>query len=118
MASNKFLDELAAKIGEAIRSNPAKDLEKNVRAGLGSMFSKLDLVTRDEFEVQAQLLLRTRERLEALEEKLRAMEQERAATTGGAATPGGPGAVAGSAGLADPEVGGTGGTPGLQGGPG
>ena len=86
MLTSKFLDDLAGRIGEAIKSSPAKDIEKNVRAALGTMFSKLDLVTRDEFEVQAQLLLRTRERLEQLEEKARQLE----ARVAGESAPGGP----------------------------
>jgi BMFP domain-containing protein YqiC len=65
---------MAARIGEAVRASPAKDLEKNVRAMLGTLFTKLDLVTRDEFEVQAQVLLRTREKLEQLEQRLKALE--------------------------------------------
>jgi hypothetical protein len=74
MFDTKFLDEMAARIGEAVRASPAKDLEKNVRAMLGTLFTKLDLVTRDEFEVQAQVLLRTREKLEQLEQRLKALE--------------------------------------------
>ena len=74
MFDTKFLDEMAARIGEAVRASPAKDLEKNVRAVLGTLFTKLDLVTRQEFEVQAQVLLRTRERLEQLEQRLQALE--------------------------------------------
>jgi BMFP domain-containing protein YqiC len=70
MPTNKVLDDLATKLGEVFRSSPAKDIERNTRALLGTVFSKLDLVTRDEFEVQAQLLLRTREKLERLEARL------------------------------------------------
>jgi BMFP domain-containing protein YqiC len=75
MFDTKFLDEMAARISEAVKSSPAKDLEKNVRALLASLFSRLDLVTREEFEVQAQVLLRTREKLEQLEQRLSALEE-------------------------------------------
>ena len=46
------------------------DVEKNIKTALSGMFSKLDLVTREEFDVQAQVLIRTREKLEALEQQV------------------------------------------------
>jgi BMFP domain-containing protein YqiC len=95
MLTSKFLDDLATRIGDAIRASPAKDIEKNVRAALGSVFNKLDLVTRDEFEVQAQLLLRTRERLTQLEEKLRALEAAAGAPVSAAASGATPGTMPG-----------------------
>jgi BMFP domain-containing protein YqiC len=51
------------------------DVEKNMRSALSSMFSKLDLVTREEFDVQTQVLQRTREKLEALEQRVSSLEQ-------------------------------------------
>jgi hypothetical protein len=75
MFDTKFLDELAERIGEAVRASPAKDLEKNIRALLGTLFTRLDLVTREQFEVQAQILLRTREKLEQLEARLDALDK-------------------------------------------
>ncbi len=51
------------------------DVEKNIRTALSGMFAKLDLVTREEFDVQAQVLQRTREKLEALEQKVTELEQ-------------------------------------------
>jgi BMFP domain-containing protein YqiC len=74
MLSNKTFDELAAKIGRAIESSPAKDIEQNVRAMLSSGLARLDLVPRAEFDVQAQVLLRTREKVEALEKRLGELE--------------------------------------------
>jgi ubiquinone biosynthesis accessory factor UbiK len=74
MLNPKTFDELAAKIGQAIQNSPAKDIEKNVKAMLGSGFARLDLVPRAEFEVQAQVLLRTREKVEALEQRLADLE--------------------------------------------
>ena len=53
-----------------------EDIEKNVRATLNSAFTKMELVTREEFDVQASLLSRTREKLEALQEKLSEMEKQ------------------------------------------
>jgi hypothetical protein len=68
------LDELAARIGKAIEASPARDIEKNVKALLASGLSRLDLVTRQEFDVQAQVLLRTREKLDRLEAQVADLE--------------------------------------------
>jgi len=62
--------EMQNKVGEAIRNSPAKDLEKNVRTMMTQGFQKLDLVTRDEFDLQAKVLAKTREKLTALEAKV------------------------------------------------
>jgi BMFP domain-containing protein YqiC len=51
------------------------DVEKNVRSALSGMFAKLDLVTREEFDVQSQVLQRTRAKLEVLEQKVAELEQ-------------------------------------------
>jgi len=67
-------EQLAAAVPEGLRSM-REDLEQNFRAVLRSSLSKLDLVTRDEFEVQEAVLTRTREKLEALEEKLEQFEK-------------------------------------------
>ena len=53
-----------------------EDLEKNLRATLNATFSKMELVTREEFDIQASLLSRTREKLEILEEKLSELEKQ------------------------------------------
>lgn len=74
MLNPKTFDELAAKIGKAIENSPAKDIEKNVRAMLGSGLARLDLVPRAEFEIQAQVLLKTREKVEQLEARLADLE--------------------------------------------
>ena len=74
MLNPKTFDELAARIGQAIENSPAKDIEKNVKAMLSSGLSRLDLVPRAEFDVQAQVLLKTREKLEALERRLAELE--------------------------------------------
>jgi BMFP domain-containing protein YqiC len=74
MLNTKVFDELAAKIGQIIQSSPAKDIEKNVKAMLSSGLSRLDVVPRAEFDIQAQVLLKTREKLEALERRLADLE--------------------------------------------
>jgi len=79
MLKSKTLDDISARIGEAIAHSPARDIEKNVRALLTGAFSRLDLVSREEFEVQAQVLLRTREKLEAIEARVAELEARMAA---------------------------------------
>ena len=75
MLNAKTFDEIAARIGQIIESSPAKDIEKNVKAMLSSTLARLDLVPRAEFEVQAQVLLKTRAKVEALEKRLAELEE-------------------------------------------
>jgi len=82
MLNTGKLDELAQRIGRMIETSPAKDIEKNIKAMLQSGLARLDLVPRDEFAVQAQLLVRTRERLEALEARLAELEGQLTKTGG------------------------------------
>ncbi len=77
MLNQKFFDDLSSRLNEAIQSSPAKDIEKNVRALLMQGFAKLNLVTREEFDVQAQVLTRTREHLTALEARVAELEAQR-----------------------------------------
>lgn len=72
--NSQTLDELAARIGAALESSPARDLEKNVKALLTSGLARLDVVTRAEFDVQREVLLRTREKLEKLESRVAELE--------------------------------------------
>ena len=74
MLSQKLFDELSNKISETIAASPAKDLEKNVRSMMGAAFTRMDLVTREEFDVQQEVLARTREQLAALETRLTELE--------------------------------------------
>ena len=66
MRNQKIFEEVSAKIKDVLGQSPAADIEKNLRAVLHSVFNQLDLVTREEFEVQQAVLLRTREKLEQL----------------------------------------------------
>ncbi|MGQ9686795.1 MAG: accessory factor UbiK family protein [Thiobacillaceae bacterium] len=75
MLKQKLIEEFTARISEVLAASPAKDLEKNLKATLAALFAKLDLVTREEFDVQAQVLARTREQLGALEARLAKLEQ-------------------------------------------
>jgi BMFP domain-containing protein YqiC len=76
MNKTSFLDELQEKVGQVLAQSPAKDIERNVKALLSQGFAKLDLVTREEFEVQTQILARTRTKLEALEARVAELEAQ------------------------------------------
>ncbi|NMG75622.1 accessory factor UbiK family protein [Aromatoleum diolicum] len=76
MAGPRFLDDIGAKLSELANSNPARDFEKNAKAMLGSAFGKLDLVTREEFDVQREVLAHARQKLAELEERVAALESE------------------------------------------
>ena len=74
MVNTKFLDEFGSKLSELLAQSPAKDIEKNVKAMMAGAFSKMELVTHEEFEVQREVLARTRERLAQLEAKVAELE--------------------------------------------
>jgi len=71
----RYLDELNKKVSELLAASPAKDIEKNLRALLSSAFSRLDLVTREEFDVQQEVLARTREKLKQMEARVAELER-------------------------------------------
>ena len=70
MIDPKIFDELSKRLSDTIAASPAADIEKNARALLSGFFSRLDFVTREEFDVQAKVLQRTREKLQALEARI------------------------------------------------
>jgi len=75
MLKQKLAQEVAGKVSEILAFSPAKDMEKNLKASLAAWLSKLDLVTREEFDVQTQVLARTREKLQELEARLASLEK-------------------------------------------
>ena len=77
MLDPKMLEDFGAKMSALLANTPARDIEKNAKAMLSGFFGKLDLVTREEFDVQAQVLARTREKLQALEARVDALEKAR-----------------------------------------
>ena len=77
MLDPKTLEEIGAKMSALLANSPAKDIEKNAKAVISGLLGKLDLVTREEFDIQAQVLARTRERLQALEARVEALEKAR-----------------------------------------
>lgn len=77
MLDPKMLEEFGTKMSALIAASPAKDFEKNAKAVMAGWFAKLDLVTREEFDVQAEVLARTREKLKELEARVEALERAR-----------------------------------------
>ena len=87
-----WMEDFQKNLSDLIAKSPAADVERNVRAMLTQGFSKLDLVTREEFDIQADLLARTRARVEQLAAQVDALQAERAGqsaatTTSATATP-------------------------------
>ena len=78
MLDPKVFEDISAKMSALLASSPAKDIEKNAKAMMSGLLGKLDLVTREEFDVQAQGLARTREKLKELEARVEALEKARA----------------------------------------
>ena len=70
------LNDLQSRVSDLLKNSPARDVERNVRAMLSQGFSKLELVTREEFDAQTQVLVRTRARLEELERRVAELEQK------------------------------------------
>ena len=74
MSTPRFLDEIGAKLSELAANSPVRDFVKNAKAMLGGAFSKLDLVTRDEFEIQREVLANARQKLVELEARVAELE--------------------------------------------
>lgn len=72
----RFIDDLTARIRSLLDQGPAADFERNVRTLLTGALSRLDLVTREEYDIQREVLLRTREKLESLEARVAELERE------------------------------------------
>jgi BMFP domain-containing protein YqiC len=75
MTSQNLFEAIDRKMKEILARGPAADLEKNLRALLAAAFGRLDLVTREEFDVQREVLARTRAKLQQLEAKLAELEK-------------------------------------------
>lgn len=74
MLDSKFVEDISRKVSDLMAQSPLADVEKNMRALLQSTFAKLDLVTREEFDVQTQVLQNARAQLTALEQKITELE--------------------------------------------
>lgn len=73
--SNEKINDLSNKIKQLVESSPISELETNLRALIQGALTKMELVSREEFDIQAALLARTREQLTALEAKIHQLEQ-------------------------------------------
>ncbi len=71
-----FINDVVGKLGEMLKQSPAKDIEQNLKAGVTAMLGKLDMVSREEFDVQTEVLARTRAKLEQLEARLAELEKQ------------------------------------------
>ena len=76
MLDPKMFEDFTQRVSSLIANSPAADVEKNVRAMMSSFFSKLDLVTREEFDTQANVLARTRQLVEQLTARLDELEKK------------------------------------------
>ena len=74
MKPNAWFEEFQKNVSELIAKSPAADIERNVKAFAGQAFNRMDLVTREECDVQADLLNRAQVRIEALEQQMHALE--------------------------------------------
>ncbi len=76
MISVKIIDKVSAAVSNVLPSQLSSDVKKNMRAALQSTLERLDLVTREELEVQQAVLARTREKLQELEKKIATLEKQ------------------------------------------
>jgi len=79
MNRTQWLEDFQKNLSDLIARSPAADLERNVKAMMGQAFTRMDLVTREEFDVQAELLARARERVDQLDAQVRQLEARVAA---------------------------------------
>ena len=80
MTARTVLDDLQERLSGLLAQTLAADIERNAKALLAQGFAKLELATREEFEVQSEVLARTRARLEALEKRVAELESRLAQT--------------------------------------
>ena len=74
MTARTVLDDLQERLSGLLAQTPAADIERNAKALLAQGFAKLELATREEFDVQSEVLARTRAKLEALEKRVAELE--------------------------------------------
>ncbi|MDG1096713.1 MAG: accessory factor UbiK family protein [Methylophilaceae bacterium] len=74
MLNSQVLNNLSIKIKEIVKSSPLEDMDKNIHALIQGAFTKMELVSREEFDVQTEVLRSTREKLKLCEEKLAELE--------------------------------------------
>jgi ubiquinone biosynthesis accessory factor UbiK len=72
-----LIDELSDRLKALLASGPVQDLDKNVKALVTGVFARMELVTREEFDIQRAVLARTREQVAALEARVAELERQR-----------------------------------------
>lgn len=75
MQKSPWFEEFQKNVADLIARSPAADIERNVKAFMGQTFTRMDLITREEFDVQVSLLGNAQARIQALESQLQALEQ-------------------------------------------
>ena len=76
MFNTDKINEISNKINDMIKSSPLADIDKNIHALIQGAFTKMELVSREEFDVQTEVLCNTREKLVQLEVKLAELEKQ------------------------------------------
>ena len=76
MEPARLIEEVSARLSELLAASPAQDVERNVKALVASTLERLELATREDLDVQAKVLARTREKLTALEARVAELEQQ------------------------------------------
>ena len=74
MQKNPWFEEFQKNVADLIARSPAADIERNVKAFMGQTFTRMDLITREEFDIQVSLLGSAQARIHALESQLQALE--------------------------------------------
>ena len=77
--NTRLIDDISERINAFLRNTPAADIQKNLKAALTQTFTRMDLVTREEFDIQSQVLARTREKLTQLEARVADLERNNSA---------------------------------------
>ena len=75
MKRNAWFEDFQKNVSELVSRSPAADIERNVKAYMGQAFNRMDLVTREEFDIQVDLVMRTQLRADHLEQQILALEQ-------------------------------------------
>jgi hypothetical protein len=75
ISKNAWFEEFQKNVSDLIARSPVVDIERNVKAFMGQAFNKMDLITREEFDIQVDMLKRVQERAAALEEQVQQLEQ-------------------------------------------
>lgn len=76
IAPNQWFDEMQKNLSELLAKTPAADIERTMKAFVSQTFARMDLITREEFDIQADLLARALQRVDALEARVQALEQK------------------------------------------